>query len=181
MFIAEDPTDLRVRVEQQDIYDLQGRLLHPKRRGVHAKFKRGVAPGWVVDLAARTFEFRKKPVEMSVGRWVAFYDSVEDQANVGWSDEERQEIEAKLRGFPDVLEVEPEQVGKPWPTIENHRPIGKRTAEMSAQLVASVAEQTGISLDHVISYIEQEGWPAGVAEALRSSQPAEPVEELVEA
>lgn len=186
IFISEDPETHVVRAEVPAVYDTQGRMIAPKQRRITIKFQRGYAPQWVKDVALRTFEFRKRPVEIPAETWVSSYDSLEDQSTQGWTDEERQEIERVLLQAPGVLQVEEPKLAKPWPSIDKLTITKTRDAQTVAAEMTRMAAETGVDLGDVAAYVGQNvgrnGWTAELATLLRGAQAdLEPTEDLVPA
>lgn len=182
-FIAEDPVHVVVRLAGPALHDTHGRMITHPQRALYAKFERGAAPAWAIDVALQHFEFRKKPQDISVNRWVAYYDSIEDQVRRGWTDEERKAIEDKLVNHHDSILVETPRMEKPWPLIEDLRPHGRRTPELSADKLYETAITIGVDAATVAAYLRQEEWDQRVIDAFvaKIEAPAVSDEELVEA
>lgn len=160
-YIAEDPIHVVVRNETPALYDTGGRMIAPVKRRLFAKFTRGVAPTWAVEIAEKTFELRKMHLEVTVQQWIAYYDSVEDQAAMGWTDEERKAIEEKLDGHHAAMLVERPRVAAPWPTYdETHH--GK---------IAALAEELGL-VSQALAYEADNKKRPSVIEALQELAPA---------
>lgn len=185
-WMDENPVHVPIRSEIPPIFDSRGRMLEKKQRRLYAKFKRGL-PGWAEDIAAKTFEMRNKPPDVTPGRWCAYYDSVEGQGEMGWTDEERQLIEQTLneRGYLP-LQVPP--LSKPWPGIDKITVAGRRTVELAAEKIVLTANEIEVPISDVLAYVRQSqnrvpGWDQRLLDAivlLQEPEPA-PVEELVEA
>lgn len=167
LFIAEDPLQYAIRPEKPAIHDTNGRMIADKQRRIVIQFSRGTAPQWVKEIAVKTFEFRKRPVEIPVETWVSYYDSVEDQSTRGWTDEEREEIENVLSVAFDVLKIEPPELAKPWPTIDKLR---------SADKIAETAEDIGVELQVVVDYLRAKDKPALADQVAAKIVPADEVE-----
>lgn len=168
LFIAEDPLQYVIRTERPAVHDPAGRMIAEKQRRIVIQFSRGTAPQWVKEIAVKTFEFRKRPVEIPVETWVSYYDTIEDQVSRGWTDEEREEIERVLSTAFDVLKIEPPEIQKPWPTIDKLR---------SADKIVETAEDIGVELQVVVDYLR-----AKDKQALADQVAAKiPVEDEVEA
>lgn len=151
-YICEDPVSVIVRNDQEPIHDTDGRLIAPGKHRITAKFRRGEAPSWAWP-EARTFPFAKLPVNMTAERWVSFYDSVEEQAREGWTNEERELVEAKLATRDYIVPVEPTKASAPYPAYQKHRRIhGKRTLAHVAEDIRSALESSGIPLGEVFAY-----------------------------
>lgn len=174
-YVAETPLHVVVRSEIAALYDVGGRMVAPKQRRVFAKFKRGQAPLWAQELA-QTFgwAFRGMPAEgVTVGQWVSFYDSFEAQEENGWTDEEREAIEAVLAKNGNVRQVEPPKVPAPWPTYDDFNgtaaDLATRVAELGLDPHAVIAyEQQGQNRTKVLTELAK----------LLNSVPADQVEEV---
>jgi hypothetical protein len=143
-WINEDPVYVLIRNELPAQYDTSGRQLKPKQRHVFAKFKRGIAEPYVLELALKTFDFRKKPTNVAAERWAAYYDSVEAQNEHGWTDEEREAIEDKLTNSGiGALLVERPKLAKPWATYDKLAVVGRRTAALVAEKVSEIVRTNG--------------------------------------
>lgn len=165
-FIAEDPIQVHIRSEKPQIVDANTReVIAPKQRRVYAKFKRGTAPGWLREKALATFEFRKRPGLVDPGAWVAYYDSIEDQVEKGWTDEERQVIEEKLSQHVNCLKAEQERLAPPYGNYDKHRKtVGKRTIEHAIADILAAYESAGFDVHHAIAYeVENENNPQVIA------------------
>jgi hypothetical protein len=193
-FIAEDPVHVVVRNESPAIVDARsGGVITQKQRRVFAKFSRGTAPRWAAELGVATFEFRRRPEGVTPEQWLAFYDSIEDQGGRGWTDEEREAIEAKLQSTDGVLLVEKPKLAAPWPSYPKllaSKAPGPTRKQIADKITATVEE---LELDprDVIGYeLENKNRPEVLSalEALIPGHDAAPAEtgdsfedELIEA
>ena len=190
LYIAEGPERCNIRSEKKVFSPASGEVMGKQKR-LFVQARRGEAPGWAVEEALRTFEFRSLPERgVTVRQWMGWLDTIAEQKRMDWTDEERQLVESELdRRFRHVLkQVFPPKLPMPWPDIEKLRPVGRRTPEISASRLAEVAEATGFALADVLAYIRQEGWPEEVSRLLAAdvqetteTEEERPAEAVVEA
>lgn len=159
-FIAEDPVHVVVSSEQPPIYDVKGRMVQPKTRKVWAKFQRGIAPQYAIDVALKSFGFRKIH-QVSIGggefpreRWFGYYNSREAQREHGWTDDEHEMIVERLRSA-GYLEVEPVKMAPPWPSYDKLVAQGRRTPEMVVEKILAKIEEDGYDPAVVAAYERQ--------------------------
>lgn len=151
LFINQDPVHKVVRSEIRALHNDRGELVANKQRRVYAKFKRGI-PGWALPKALELFDLNRVPDNVPPVNWFGFYDSIEDQATQGWTDEERSAIEQRLVADGYVV-VEPEKAPLPYPAYEKHRRvIGKRTVEHAVKDIVAALTTTGVPFDTVAAY-----------------------------
>lgn len=178
-FIAEDPIHVVIRNETPALYDTAGRMVAPVKRRVFAKFVRGVAPGWALAVAQGSFEFRKMPMDVTFQQWVAYYDSVEDQGNMGWTDEEREAIEEKLYSHHACVVVERPKVPAPWPKYDEivASKEGLSNKDVIDRILARISED-GYDPKVILDYELENRRRKSVIDALEELMPgAAPVEE----
>ena len=179
-FITENPEHIAVSSGTKPLYDLSGNMVNPGTRRIHAKFRRGL-PGWVLPQAREVLDFNLAKPEVPPEQWFSFYDSVEAQAQNGWTDEERETIEQDLsaRGFCIVEMPSPEL---PYKAYLRHRKItGKRTLQHAVSDIKGTLEQMGDDLEKVFAYenFHRDSDTDALLAALAPEK--EPEEELVEA
>lgn len=176
-FVAEDPVHVVVSNDIPAIFDTKGGMVTPSRRRVFAKFTRGTAPQWARKTALELFEFRKMPERgVSVDKWIAFYDSVEDAARNGWTDEERELIEQKLQTHHSCVEVEAPKIPAPYPHYDRQRKRhGQRKIEHVIAEIVETVKTTGIDPEAVIAYESENENDAQVIAAV--AELLEPVKE----
>lgn len=175
-YIAEDPVHVVARNEQAAIVDPQSRgVIQPMRRRLFAKFQRGTAPGWARQIGLETFEFRKAPQGVTPSQWLAFYDSLEAQQEMGWTDEERETIDAKLLTIAGVLVVERPKLSAPWPAYDSLVAAkGGPTRPEVAEKISSIVEDLGLNPHDVLAYEQQELDRPEVVTALQTLLPHAP-------
>lgn len=159
-FIAEDPVHVVVSSEQPAIYDTKGRMVQPKTRKLFAKFQRGIAPQYAIDVALATFGFRKIH-QVSIGgpefpreKWFGYYSSRDAQQQNGWTDEEHDLIVARLREL-GYIEVEPVKATPPWPAYDKLTAQGRRTVEMVAEKIVATVQDLELDAATVAAYERQ--------------------------
>jgi len=140
----------------------------PGQKNVHqqrvvAQFRPGV-PDFVV--AALRKKWPKMPViHPSIGSpdgpvpWhsvCSIWDSKEAQKVYGWTDEEREKFEQKLKSHPRFglrfIEVVAEKIPAPWPAYDKLTAQGRRTIEMVAETIATKVREDGYTPADVIAY-----------------------------
>lgn len=155
-----------------------------------AQFQRGNPGDWAIPQIMERLPFGALPDGVRPASRMGVFDTNEAQATLGWTDEERKTVEDFLdeNQGPEMgfIRVEQPRLPAPWPAIENLRPHGRRTQQVSAEKLIEAADTFGVGLDTVAAYVEQEGWPKDVAallreHAAREAAVPEPDEELVEA
>lgn len=180
LFMADRLKDVTVR-KQKDIFSPKtGERIEIQRR-VFAEFIRGGVPAWAMPLAEQKFRLEKKPEGMPADRWLCFYDSEADQKQRGWSDEERELIEAKLLSKPGIVLIEPPRIPAPYAKYDQHRKVqGRRTVEHAIQDITAVYESAGFDVGAAVAYERQNlNDPAVIAALEELEAPAEVEEELV--
>lgn len=180
-WIAEDPIHVVVRNEQDAIYDTHGRLVQPKQRRVYAKFERGTAPAWAVDLARQAdLQFRAMPERgVTVQQWLSYYDVKQDQLRNGWTDEEVEEIVRRVDEVAHAaIRCEPPRLKAPWPAYDKLVAQGQRTIDKVAAKIAEKVQEDGYSPHEVVAYERQNLNREQVIAALEAL--LEPVEEATE-
>lgn len=172
-FIDEDAVHVVVRSETPALYDPATRqMVAAKRRRVYAKFTRGTAPSYAIELAKQMFGFNKKPAEIAVERWCAFYDSKQAQYEFGWTDEEREAIEERLirQGY---VQAEKPKLPAPYRNYDAHRKtVGKRTIEHVIADITATFEAAGFDIDAAAAYEAENGNSPEVLAALAALKPA---------
>jgi hypothetical protein len=150
-------------------------------RRVFAEFIRGGVPQWAMPTAEKTFQLHLKPEGISADRWLCYYDSDADQASRGWTDEERQMIEAKLDKDPRIVRIEAPKLTAPYQKYDAHRNIkGQRTVAHAIKDILATYEAAGFDVQHAIAYERQElNDPEVIAALVGLDAPAEVEEELV--
>ena len=140
----------------------------PGQKNVHlprivAQFRPGV-PDYVVNALRK--KWPKMPViHPSVGSpdgpvpWhsvCSLWDSKEAQRTYGWTDQEREKFEQKLKSHPRYglrfIEIEREKIPAPWPAYDKLTAQGRRTIEMVAETIAQKVREDGYVPENVIAY-----------------------------
>jgi len=177
-FIAEDPIHVVVRNETPALYDTAGRMVAPARRRVFAKFKRGTAPAHAREIAEKRFEFRRIQQGVEPGQWVAFYDSIEDQKQMEWSDEERQAIEEKLLNHHAAVLIELPRLTPPWPKYDELVATkGGLTNKQVIEKILTRVEEDGYDAAAILAYELENRARKSVIAALQPLTTGEAVDE----
>lgn len=179
-FLAPDPLHVVIRNEDPALFDSRGRMVKPKGRRLYAKFRRGL-PGEAVSAAVAAFDTGRLPEDMTPGRWFCLYDSNLDQQQMGWTDSEREAIEAKLIELGH-LRFEAQKSDVPYDNYLKHRKVhGKRTVEHAIRDIVSAVELVGVSPDRIEAYERDHADESSdaILEGVRAALVAE--EALVEA
>lgn len=152
---------LNVRSEGPAIYDGNGRMIQPKSRRLYAEFGEGIPePFWA--LAKQLFPYYADQTEKPIERYGGFYDSLIDQQQRGWTDEEREVIEQKLLQVGgDYVRVEVPKAPVPYASYPKQRKIhGRRTLdhviEDISKAVVSERELKGEDLTPAIVAYERD-------------------------
>lgn len=184
-FIAEDPVHVAVASEQPAIYDVKGRMVQPKTRRLFARFQRGAAPQYAIEVALATLDFRK--IHQTVGggefpreRWFGYYDSRQAQQQNGWTEDEHDRIVGRLREL-GYLEVEPKKATPPWPAYDKLVAHGRRTTEMVVQKILERVSEDGYDPAEVAAYEAQNLARPEVLAALTLEVPEEESDPLIAA
>lgn len=175
-FIAENEPHVFVRSENPAVYDTKGRLVQPKSRRLAAQFRRGTAPAFAREKGLKAFEFKGLPDSgISPGQWLSYFDSVHAQRQFGWTDEEREAVEAKLleQGY---MRVEPDRLQAPWPAYDKLVAQGARTVEKVAAKITETVIENGYDPEEVAAFERENLNRPEVLDALASliETPAEP-------
>lgn len=178
--MSEKQRDVTVR-NQKRIYSVKtGEQIGTQRR-VFAEFQRGGVPEWALPIAEKTFAMGGRPPEIAPNRWLSTYDSALDQRQRGWTDEERELIEAKLRSKQDVVEIIPPKLAAPWPTYDRLVVQGKRNINMVAEKIASEVQEGNLDVEYVVAYEHQNLNRPEVIAALNALVTEVEEEELIQA
>lgn len=151
LFMSERGIDLTVRRSKEIFSVKTGERIDMSKR-VFAEFRKGGIPEWALPIALERFKMNGKPPELTPQQWLYTYDSGADQRARGWSDEERDLIEAKLRSSPKVVEISKQPVPVPWPKYESLTAHGRRTAEKVVEQILAGIETTGVDPASVVEY-----------------------------
>lgn len=174
-FIAEDPIHVVCSNEEPALHDTNGRLVKPGKRRTYAKFSRGTAPEFARVVGLRTFELRKMPEGVAPEQWLAYYDSVEAQAQHNWTDQERKAIEERLQSIDGVILVEKPRLPAPWPKYDEivASKEGLSSKEVVDKIVGTI-ESIGCDPAVVIAYEQQRDKPRkSVISAVEALLPAD--------
>lgn len=179
---------VQVRAEKQVYNKATGELEDTIPR-LFAQFQRG-APDWAKEIALGKLDFGAIAPEVDPTLRMGSFD-VEAAAEVwGWSAADKKiVVEAldKMQGaHAGFVKIEIPKLEAPWPAIENLRPHGRRTVELSVEKLVETADTIGVGLSQLVPYLRQETWPDGVVDGIaeivaRRAAEAESAEELIEA
>lgn len=176
-YIAEDPVHVVIANEKAPIFDNKGNMVHDGTRRIYAKFRRGGVPQWAQEIAKQTFDFKKKPDEIPVERWISYYDTIEDAARMGWDEYEQELIDKKLAWVDGIVTIEKPAAQPPYPTYDKQRLVkGKRTLATAIADIIATVKTTGIDPKKVIDYEVENKNNKELIEALSAIE-VEPVEE----
>jgi hypothetical protein len=175
--MSERGIDLTVR-RSKEIFSIKtGERIDMSPR-LFAEFQKGGIPEWAMPLAVERFRMNGKPPELTPQQWLYTYDSKVDQFQRGWTDEERELIEAKLRSKPKIVEISKQPAVKPWPKYDTLVTHGRRTIEKVVELVVTGIDTTGVDASVVLEYERENLNRAEVIAAVEAL--AVPVEEETE-
>jgi hypothetical protein len=144
-----------------------------------AEFERGI-PEWALPNALQVWPTAPsmKPDTMPLEQWLCWFDSRVAQKGNGWSDEERELVEAKLSSRWGVVTVEPIKVKAPYPKYAAHRKTqGQRTVAHSIKDILATYESAGFDVEQAILFERQNGNDSEVIAALEGLLEPEVVEE----
>lgn len=181
-FVTNAPHTVVVSSEVPAIYDAQGRMLHPKKERLFAKFMRGI-PTPFVPLAKEKFAKWDRP-ERPLDQYGGYFDSEAEAASRGWTPEQREAVEELLLTRPQIFRVEFEKAALPYPAYPKHRKVhGKRTVEHVVTDILATLALTGDTPDKVIAYENDhpDENSAAIIAALQAPLDTEPEEQLVAA
>jgi hypothetical protein len=149
-----------------------------------AEFQRGI-PEWALPNALQVWPEASsmKPEGMPLEQYLCWFDSNAAQKSNGWTDEEREIVEAKLLGKWGVTKVEPIKVKAPYPKYAAHRKTqGQRTIAHAIKDILATYETAGFDVDLAIMFERQnENSPDVIAALEGLLSPTEPDEELIAA
>jgi hypothetical protein len=149
-----------------------------------AEFQRGI-PEWALPNALQVWPEASsmKPDGMPLEQWLCWFDTKAAQKNNGWSDAEREIVEAKLLGKWGVVKVEPIKVKAPYPKYVVHRKTqGQRTIAHAIKDILATYESAGFDVEQAILFERQNDANPDVIAALEGLlSPTEPDEELIAA
>jgi hypothetical protein len=182
LFMSERQKAVTVRIQKDIFSPKTGEKIDTIRR-VYANLERGYMPDWAVPLAEETFAMGGKPPNVPTQRWIASYDSVLDQKVKGWTDEERELIEAKLKSKGNVRVIEAPKIPAPYAQYDKHRKVqGARKLEQVLADISSTYELAGFDIEQAVRYEQQHLNDPVVIEHLQSLAPTPAVAEtLIEA
>lgn len=139
----------------------------PKKSPEVASFKVGLLFPWEIAAAKSTFHFRGQTAWGSPGNVgelvdpsgrIAYYDTVEQQKQNGWTDEYRQRVEQGLLNNKflgsDFILVERPELPKPWPKYDELVAHGRRTVVMVAEQIKETVDSLGLDTESVVAYEE---------------------------
>lgn len=113
------------------------------------------------------------------------FDSLWAQSVNGWTDEEREIVEERVRTGPgngvDYVVVDTPRVPAPWPGYDSLTVQGRRTIQLVAEKIAAMTADTGTPPSHVLAYERENLNRPEVLAAVTALTAEEPAEELIEA
>ncbi len=182
LFMSERQKAVTVRNEKQIFSPKTGERIDTIRR-VYANLERGYMPDWAIAIAEERFAMGGKPPSVPTVRWISSYDSALAQQVEGWTDEERELIEAKLKAQGDVILIDEPQIPAPYNQYDKHRMMkGQRKQEHVLADISSAYELAGFDIEQAVRYEQQNLNDQTVIEHLRSLAPTPVVSEpLIEA
>jgi hypothetical protein len=182
LFMSERQKAVTVRNEKP-VFNVKTGEQIGKTRRLHANLERGYMPEWALAIAEEKFSMGGKPPSVPTHRWISTYDSRLAQLQEGWTDEERELIEAKLLAQGDVVVIEPPMIEAPYAQYDKHRKMaGKRDLSHVLADITKAYELAGFDIDQAVAYEAQNLNDLTVIEHLKglAPTPAE-VEELIQA
>jgi hypothetical protein len=154
LFMSERLPDVTVRAEKELFSLKTGEHIGTQRR-VFAQFRKGGIPEWAMDIALKRFAMAGKPSDIDPASWLATYDSVTDQIQRGWTDEEHELIVQKLREKGNVVEITPAKTAAPWPLYPKIVVHGRRKIENVVEQILAGIETTGVEPEAVLAFERQ--------------------------
>lgn len=146
--------------EEPPIYDSRGRLVHPGHRGISLTFVRGgVVPPHAQQEALARLRFTGLPDEVDPLTQICWLDTDLAAEQNGWSDQERSEVEDRLRSWPDqtsfIIVAKP-HVAAPWPRYDAIVVKGRRDISHVVEQILATIDATGVDPAAVLAYERQE-------------------------
>jgi hypothetical protein len=153
--IAENPVEVRLRAKVKEVVDQHGRTVMPEQPAIVAKFRRGIAPQWARDIGLARFTFTTCPEDVDPATWVAYLDTDDEAVERGWSKEEHEFADQRLKeiaGDYGYIPAERPKLEAPWPTYDRIVPQGQRTMEKVAAKIAETVAELGLDATVVAGY-----------------------------
>lgn len=182
LFISEKLKDVTVRPQKTQFSPASGEKTGVRRR-VFAEFTRGGIPSWALEVGMRAFTMSARPSDIPATQWLCTYDSMVDQRERGWTDEERKLIEEHLLKQHDVVLAERPKVSAPTPAyVKQTTPQGQRKIELCVKRAVEYVTDEGFDAEVLIRFEQQENRAVSkdIIAALQALSVEEP-EELVAA
>lgn len=183
LFISEKLKDVTVRPQKTLFSQVSGEKTGVRRR-VFAEFARGAIPSWALEVGVRSFTMAARPSDIPATQWLCTYDSVVDQRERGWTDEERKLIEEHLLKQRDVVLAELPKVDAPTPTyVKQTTPHGQRKTDLCVKRAVEYVTVEGFDAETLIAFERQENRAVSeeIIAALRALTVVEEPDELVAA
>lgn len=179
LFISDRLPWVVVRSEKKNYSPASGEHIGTDRK-LYAEFKRGGAPAWVIEEAKKHFTFAGKSQDETHAQALAVYDSIQDQQQKGWTDEERTMIEEFLvkRNY---LAIEKPKVAPPFDNyVKLTTAQGKRTIELVVEKVLEFVNDLGVKPDSIVVFERDHPRKESQAIVAAVSALSEPEEEEAE-
>jgi hypothetical protein len=155
-----------------------------RTKRLNAQFQKGI-PEWALPNALQVWPDSptKRPEGVPLEQWLCWFDTVAAQKNLGWTDSEREKVEAKLLSRWGIVKVEPIKVKAPYPKYVVHRKTqGQRTIQHAIKDILATYESAGFDVEQAILFERQNDANPDVIAALEGLlTPTEPDEELIAA
>jgi hypothetical protein len=155
-----------------------------RTKRLNAEFQKGI-PEWALPNALQVWPEAPsmKPEGVPLEQWLCWFDTRVAQEKLGWTNAEREKVEAKLLSRWGIVHVEPIKVKSPYPKYAAHRKTqGQRTVAHAIRDILATHESAGFDVEQAILFERQEFNDAQVIAALEGLlTPTEPDEELIAA
>ena len=171
-----------VRPEVPEIVNDKGQMLHPKKKRLFAKFRRGIPTPFLATAQEKfpKWDRHERPLSTHGG----FFDTEMERGVYNWDDEETRLVEEFLLERPHIFRVELAKAPLPYPTYLKQRKVqGKRTIQHVITDILATLAQTGIDAGLVTAYerdFADDNSDAIIAAVSAQPEP-EPEEELIAA
>ena len=121
---------------------------------VYAEFTHGPVPPWAMTQALRRIDWGFLADGWSPEMQISSFDSLEAQAELGWSDEDRIALEEHLnaRQGQDFIHVEPEKAPKPWAAYDKLFAKKGMNQEQAVEKITEIILDTGVDPAVVLEY-----------------------------
>lgn len=152
MFLAEVKLTVPVQSAKPIFSPATGQEIG-KQKKLCAFFTRGAAPDWAKAEGLRRLEMRGVPEGVDPATRIAVFDSVAAQIQQGWTDDERERVEAHLRTRQGIIEIDQPKVPAPYALYTKHRKVhGRRTADLAVKDILAAYETAGFDVQQALAY-----------------------------